>query len=71
MLKETMHLTVDGMSCNHCVQSIKKAVCALAGVQEVDVDLAGKTVAVVLDPSRVSPQNVKDAIEDQGYEVRK
>jgi len=39
MPKDILNLTVEGMSCNHCVNSIKKAVGGLEGVSNVDVDL--------------------------------
>ena len=71
MAKEVKILTVEGMSCSHCENAVKKAVSALAGVDEVSVDLAGKKVAVSCDPAKVSTQSIADAIEDQGYDVVK
>jgi Cu+-exporting ATPase len=41
MNSETQVLTVEGMSCNHCVHSVKTSVSSLSGVSKVDVDLAG------------------------------
>lgn len=66
---EKITLNVEGMSCSHCENRVKKAVGALAGVKSVDVSLKGKTVAVELDPSAVSEDKIKEAIEDQGYQV--
>jgi copper chaperone len=40
---------VDGMSCNHCENRVKKAVGSLNGVSSVNVDLAKKTVSVEFD----------------------
>jgi copper chaperone len=71
MSKESKCLTVNGMSCSHCENSVKKAVGALAGVDSVRVDLAGKKVYVEYDPAKVSIDAVAEAIEDQGYEVVK
>ncbi|NLU51536.1 MAG: copper chaperone CopZ [Clostridiaceae bacterium] len=62
-------LNVEGMSCSHCVNAIKKAVGALDGVSTVTVDLKGKTVTVEFDGSKVSLDRIKTEIEDQGYEV--
>ncbi len=66
---EKIVLNVEGMSCAHCENRVKKAVDALSGVASVDVSLEGKTVTVELDPSAVSTQQVKEAIEEQGYDV--
>ncbi|NLV86235.1 MAG: heavy-metal-associated domain-containing protein [Clostridiales bacterium] len=62
-------LKVDGMSCNHCVNAVTKAVNALGGIEDVSVDLGGKTVAVKFDPSKSSLEAIKSAIDGQGFEV--
>lgn len=62
-------LRVNGMSCEHCVKAVTKAVGALAGVEAVAVDLAKKTVTVDYDPDKSSLDKIKVEIEDQGYEV--
>jgi copper chaperone len=70
MAKEVSSLNVDGMSCSHCENSIKKSVGALNGVSNVTVDLKAKKVSVEYDPEKISIQIVKDTIEDQGYDVK-
>lgn len=61
-------LTVEGMSCNHCVVSIEGAVKELGAVGKVD--LTNKTVDVTFDDAQVSLDKIKEAIEDQGYDVK-
>lgn len=60
---------VGGMSCSHCENAVKKAVGALDGVNSVEVSLENKTVAVDYDDSKVDLKDIKEAIDDQGYEV--
>ncbi|UPK44389.1 copper ion binding protein [Paenibacillus pabuli] len=60
-------LNVTGMSCNHCVKSVEEAV-KNAGANG-KVDLAGGTVAVEYDEQKVNVDQIKAAIEDQGYDV--
>nr|WP_174269798.1 copper chaperone CopZ [Acetivibrio clariflavus] len=67
---EVKTLNVEGMSCSHCENSVKKAVGALEGVAKVDVDLNGKKVTIEFDPAKVTVDNIKSAIEDQGYDVK-
>jgi copper chaperone len=62
-------LNVEGMSCSHCVNAVTKAVTALEGVSGVNVDLEGKKVAVDYDADRVSLDSIKEAIEEEGYDV--
>ncbi len=66
---ERIVLNVEGMSCSHCENAVKKAVSALDGVKTVDVDLEAKTVTVEFDPSKVTIDKIKVEITDQGYDV--
>lgn len=60
---------VEGMTCQHCKASVTKAIQGLAGVSSVDVSLEGKTATVDYDEARVSPEQIKDAIAEAGYQV--
>ena len=60
---------VEGMSCEHCVQSVTKTVTALPGVGGVAVDLETGTVTVEHDPDITNVIKIKAEIEDQGYDV--
>lgn len=62
-------LKVDGMSCEHCVKAITKAVGALPGIENVSVDLNGKAVTVTYDPTQSPLDTIKAEIDDQGYEI--
>ncbi|MDR2131805.1 MAG: copper ion binding protein [Clostridiales Family XIII bacterium] len=62
-------LIVEGMSCEHCVRAVTNAVGALDGVGAVDVDLAAKTVTVTRDAAKAAIDDIKFAIEEEGYEV--
>lgn len=70
MSREVIKLNVEGMACQHCVLSIQKAVGALKGVNGVEVNLKGKQVTVDYDSSQVDFETIKNAIEDQGYDVK-
>lgn len=56
---------VGGMSCNHCRQSVEKAIAALDGVNSVTVDLQSKSATV---SGTVTDETVRKAIEDLGFE---
>jgi len=63
-------LEVTGMSCSHCEHSVKTAAGSLAGVKEVKVELKTGQVTVEYDPAQVKLQAIREAIEDQGYDVK-
>lgn len=60
---------VEGMSCGHCENRVKKAVGNLTGVSDVKVSLADKTVTIDLDPSVISETQIRETIEHAGYDV--
>lgn len=62
-----MQFDVTGMTCQHCVQRVTRAVLALDASARVSVDLAHGRVAV---ESAAAPEAVARAIAAQGYEVR-
>ncbi|WP_042166417.1 copper chaperone CopZ [Paenibacillus gorillae] len=63
----TANLKVQGMSCNHCVNSVEGAVQKLGAAGKVN--LSAGSVAVEYDESKVTLDTIKAAIEDQGYDV--
>ncbi|MGX1265468.1 copper chaperone CopZ [Rossellomorea marisflavi] len=66
---EHITLNVQGMSCNHCVNAIEKNVGGLDGVKKVNVSLADAKVEVDFDNAVVSLDEIKETIDDQGYDV--
>lgn len=62
-------LNVQGMSCNHCVSTVTKALNELQGVQSVNVDLKANTVTVSYDETASNLGQIKEAIEEAGYDV--
>ena len=70
MTDQISSLSVEGMSCEHCVRVVKTSVGALAGVKTVDVDLSKGSVTIGFDPTLVGLPNIRTAIEEQGYTVK-
>lgn len=68
IMEETI-LKVEGMSCEHCVKAVQKAVGALPGVENVLVDLENKTVKVKYNPAQSTKDRIKEEVDNQGYEV--
>ncbi|MYL32122.1 copper chaperone CopZ [Pontibacillus yanchengensis] len=62
-------LEVKGMTCGHCEKAVKGALEELNGIDSANVHLEQNTVDVSYDEAKVSEKEMKDAIEDQGYDV--
>ncbi|TAK88037.1 MAG: copper chaperone [Betaproteobacteria bacterium] len=63
----TKTLQIKGMTCDHCVRAVTKALQGVAGVANVSVDL-GAGRAQVDGPA--DPASLVRAVEKQGYEAR-
>ena len=61
-------IKVDGMSCNHCVAHVTKALEGLPGVKDVKVSLEAGDASFE-KPDAVSMDEVKKAVEEEGYQV--
>lgn len=61
---ETMK--VSGMSCQHCVAAVTKALEGLEGLKEVHVDLAAGEVSFV--NSGVKRETIRTAISQIGFD---
>ena len=59
---------VDGMTCGHCRVAVMEEVGALAGVDEVEVDLASGRM--VVRGASLDDAVVAAAVVEAGYEVR-
>ena len=64
-----MIINVGGMSCEHCAKAVTDAVSAVDGVNSVSVDLEAKTATVACEPGIDNINEIKAAIEDQGFDV--
>jgi copper chaperone len=61
-------IKIKGMSCQHCVMAVTKALGAIDGIKNVQVDL--KTATATYDETKpVDAKVVAAAIKKAGYEV--
>ena len=65
---KSLVLDITGMSCDHCVARVKKAVDSMAGVHKSDVRIGSATVS--FDPSAVSADDIAASVTRAGYPAR-
>jgi len=61
-------LTIEGMSCQHCVMSVKKAIEGISGVSSVDVSIGN--AKVTFDGSKTNRDEIAKAVVNAGYKVK-
>lgn len=59
-------LSIEGMSCGHCVMHVTEALKELEGVKSAKVDLNTKSAVV---EGETSDAALKEAVEEAGYDV--
>ncbi len=61
-------INISGMSCNHCVMAVTRALEEIDGIVDIKVDLA-KGEASFNEVIPVDMDTVKEKVKEAGYEV--
>lgn len=64
----TTTVTVQGMTCDHCVQAVRSELSKLDGVTDVQVDLDSGEVAISSE-GMLDDNAVRAAVDEAGYEL--
>lgn len=67
-MSRTTTITVQGMTCGHCVAAVRQEVGQIPGVTGVDVDLPTGAVTIASE-GELDPSVVVAAVDEAGYEV--
>lgn len=67
---ERIQLSIEGMHCAACSARIEKMVSALDGVSSMAVNLSGGSAFVVYQQGRISPREIRDAIQNLGFTAK-
>lgn len=68
-MSATTTITVTGMTCGHCASSVREELSEIAGVQQVDVDVASGRVDITSE-NPLDPAAVGAAVAEAGYQVQ-
>ncbi len=65
----SVRIAVSGMTCQHCVARVEKALQAVNGILGVYVDLTDGAAEVDFDEGTVSIDEIVAAVKSSGYEA--
>ncbi|BDZ70254.1 copper-translocating P-type ATPase [Methanobacterium petrolearium] len=68
VVNEKATIRVGGMTCAMCVKAIEDVLNKIDGVNQANVNLASEKAYVTYNPQMTSVNDMKNAIEDLGYE---
>jgi copper chaperone len=61
-------IQIEGMSCQHCVMRVKKAIEGLAGVSSLFVEIGEAKVS--FDETKIQKKDIEAAVAKAGYKVK-
>ena len=62
---ERLNLTIEGMTCVHCVRAVRGRLEHTPGVTVSNVDVG--SARLEFDPAKTNLESIEDAIADEGY----
>jgi copper chaperone CopZ len=62
---ERLNLTIEGMSCEHCLRAVRGRLERTPGVAVEHVEIGSASVRY--DPAKTSVDDIEEAIADEGY----
>jgi copper chaperone len=67
----TTTISIDGMTCSHCVDAVTEELKSLAGVHDVRIQLnkGGISTATVSSETQLDPAQIGEAVAEAGYTV--
>lgn len=63
------NIKIEGMSCQHCVMAVKKAIGGLNGIEQADVAIG--SAIVKYDESKLKIEDINASIEKTGFRVKR
>ena len=65
----TKNISIEGMSCGHCVKWVTDALMSVEGVTDVQVSLESKNAIVEMDETVAADEALAEAVRRAGYTV--
>ncbi|WP_372635131.1 heavy-metal-associated domain-containing protein [Fodinibius sp.] len=67
---QTARLTISGMSCSGCADTVQQALESIEGVKEAAVDLENNSASVIYNPNAVTENDFEQVVQGAGYEFK-
>lgn len=64
----TLKLTIDGMSCGHCLNRVQKALATLPGIHIESVQIGQATLHY--DPAQYAAEAIAEVVSKSGYKAQ-
>ena len=61
-------INIEGMSCQHCVMRVKRAIEGLAGISGLSVEVG--SAHLTFDEAKIQQADIENAIVKAGYKIK-
>ena len=61
-------INIEGMSCQHCVMRVKKAIEGIAGISGLSVEVG--SAKVTFDETKIQQADIENAVVKAGYKIK-
>ena len=65
----TTTVAIDGMTCGACTSSVEGGFVNLDGLTQFNISLLAERAVIIHDPTKLSPDRIKEVIEDRGFDA--
>ena len=69
MTEKSLKLNIGGMTCDHCAESVLRALNAVPGVTYAEVYMDPGYADIRYEQGKATPQDFRAAVETEGYEA--
>lgn len=66
-MKELL-MNIEGMSCQHCVMRVKRALEGLAGISNLSVEVGKAKIS--FDEAKIQQADIENAVIKTGYKIK-
>lgn len=70
MAEKTMIIYIEGISCEHCVSRVQKALDGLSGAKKVKVSLEDARTEIIYDDTLLDMADIEETIDYLGYKLK-
>jgi copper chaperone len=65
---KTITIPIEGMSCQHCVMRVKRALEGLAGISGLAVEVG--SAQVTFDEAKIQQADIENTVVKAGYKIK-
>lgn len=67
---ETKTFAIEGLRCPNCKARVEEGLKKMNGIGNADASVENKQITITYDPAAISIEQMQEAVEDMGYDLK-